>query len=73
MVIGGAIGNVIDRIRFGAVVDFIDVSRLGFFPWIFNVADAAITVGIILLLLDMLRQENRARGLRRRPGPEDAV
>lgn len=54
--IGGALGNVIDRLRFGAVVDFIDVSALNF-PWVFNVADAAINVGIVLLLIDMLRGE----------------
>jgi len=58
LVIGGAIGNAIDRARFGAVVDFIDVSRL-WFPWIFNVADSAITVGVIMLLLDSLRREAR--------------
>jgi signal peptidase II len=58
LVIGGAVGNVIDRVRFGAVVDFLDFSRL-WFPWIFNVADAAITCGIALLLLDMLLQERR--------------
>ncbi len=57
LVIGGAIGNAIDRARFGAVVDFIDVQRLGFFPWIFNVADAGITVGVILLLADSLRKD----------------
>jgi signal peptidase II len=56
LVIGGAVGNVIDRIRFAAVADFLDFSRL-WFPWIFNVADAAITCGIALLLLDMLLQE----------------
>ncbi len=56
LVIGGAIGNAIDRARFGAVVDFIDVSRL-WFPWVFNVADSAITVGVVLLLLDSLRRE----------------
>ena len=44
LVIGGAIGNVIDRIRLGAVADFVDVSRL-YFPWVFNLADAGITVG----------------------------
>jgi signal peptidase II len=60
LVMGGAIGNAIDRTRFGAVVDFLDVSRLGFFPWIFNVADAAITVGVIVLLLDTLRGEPKA-------------
>ncbi len=53
LVIGGALGNVIDRIRFGAVVDFVDFSGL-MFPWVFNVADAAITVGAILLAVDML-------------------
>lgn len=54
LIIGGAIGNAVDRVRFGAVVDFIDVSGLGFFPWIFNVADSCITVGVALLLLDSL-------------------
>ena len=60
LVIGGAIGNAIDRARFGAVVDFIDVQRLGFFPWIFNVADSGITIGVILLLLDRLRPQRPA-------------
>jgi signal peptidase II len=60
LVIGGAIGNAIDRARFGAVVDFIDVQRLGFFPWIFNIADSGITVGVILLLLDSLRPQRPA-------------
>jgi signal peptidase II len=60
MVMGGAVGNVIDRIRFGAVADFVDASRLRF-PWVFNVADSAITVGICLLLLDMLLQDGRER------------
>lgn len=82
LVIGGALGNVIDRIRFGAVVDFFDFSgpwfgvefplpgflkgvesiftpefamdgRLGLgFPYVFNIADAGITIGAILLLID---------------------
>jgi len=60
LLIGGAIGNAIDRARFGAVVDFIDVQRIGFFPWIFNIADAAITIGVILILLDSLRRERPA-------------
>jgi signal peptidase II len=52
LVIGGAIGNnLIDRVRIGWVVDFLDFSGLGF-PWVFNVADSAITVGVALLLLD---------------------
>jgi signal peptidase II len=60
LLIGGAIGNAIDRARFGAVVDFIDVQRLGFFPWIFNIADSGITIGVILILLDSLRRERPA-------------
>lgn len=52
LVIGGALGNnLIDRLRLGQVVDFLDFSGLGF-PWVFNVADSAITVGVILLLID---------------------
>ena len=52
-VVSGAIGNLIDRVRFGAVVDFIDVSGfIPFFPYVFNVADSAVTVGAILLLFD---------------------
>lgn len=61
LVIGGAVGNAIDRMRFGAVADFIDVSQL-YFPWVFNVADSGITVGVALLLLDSLRRERSARG-----------
>jgi signal peptidase II len=52
LVIGGALGNnLIDRVRIGQVVDFLDFSGLGF-PWVFNVADSAITVGVVLLLID---------------------
>jgi len=51
LVVGGALGNMIDRVRFGNVVDFLDFSGL-YFPWVFNVADASITVGATLLVLD---------------------
>jgi len=52
LIIGGALGNnLIDRARIGEVVDFLDFSGLAF-PWVFNVADSAITVGVCLLLLD---------------------
>lgn len=59
LIMGGAFGNnLIDRIRYGYVVDFIDVSRLHF-PWVFNVADSAITVGVCLLLLDSFLSEEK--------------
>lgn len=54
LVIGGALGNnLIDRARIGRVVDFLDFSGL-YFPWVFNVADSAITLGVVLLLIDNL-------------------
>jgi signal peptidase II len=54
LVFGGAVGNLIDRARFGAVVDFIDVYYGTFHWWAFNVADAAITVGVALLVLHLV-------------------
>lgn len=54
LVIGGAIGNLVDRIRFGAVADFLDFHAFGWHFWTFNVADSAIVCGIGLLLLDGL-------------------
>lgn len=52
MVIGGAIGNVIDRLRFGAVADFFDFHAFGWHYPAFNIADCAIVVGIALLVID---------------------
>lgn len=52
LLIGGAIGNLVDRITLGYVVDFIDVHVAGYHWPAFNVADSAITCGIVLLLLD---------------------
>jgi signal peptidase II len=59
LIIGGAIGNVIDRIRLGAVVDFLDF-HVGSWHWpAFNVADSAICIGVAVMLLDglLLRRE----------------
>ena len=50
-IIGGALGNLYDRLAYGYVVDFLDFSGLHF-PWVFNVADMAINVGIAFLLYD---------------------
>ena len=54
LVIGGALGNVIDRLRFDAVVDFIDIHALGYHWPAFNLADSAITGGVAALLLNNL-------------------
>jgi signal peptidase II len=55
LVLGGALGNIVDRIRFGYVVDFMDLHFGEWRPFlVFNVADAAITIGVLLLLLRAL-------------------
>lgn len=54
LIMGGALGNVIDRIRFGAVVDFMDVHAAGWHWPAFNVADSAISVGVALLIWQQL-------------------
>ena len=54
LVMGGAVGNLIDRVTTGYVVDFVDAYWGDWHFWAFNVADAAITVGACLLILDML-------------------
>lgn len=61
LVLGGAVGNLAGRIKFGYVVDFVDVHHAGWHFPAFNVADAAITCGIILLLFDALVLQLRAR------------
>jgi signal peptidase II len=61
---GGAVGNAIDRIRFGHVVDFLDV-YVGSWHWpAFNVADSGITVGAGLVLLSMYMERRQRRGTR---------
>jgi signal peptidase II len=74
LVLGGALGNLVDRIRLGYVVDFIHVYwRQHAWPD-FNVADSAITVGVVLLILDILREprtdSSRAPGMDAAPTPE---
>lgn len=64
LVLGGALGNVIDRIRFGAVVDFIQWHAAGYYWPAFNLADSAITLGAILLAWDQFKAK---------PAPDNAV
>jgi signal peptidase II len=61
LIAGGAVGNVIDRIRFGFVVDFLDFSGTHIFPWVFNVADSAICIGVALLAWYFLKSEESAK------------
>ncbi|MDP2822777.1 MAG: signal peptidase II [Sulfuritalea sp.] len=58
LILGGAIGNVIDRLRFDAVVDFLDFHLAGYHWPAFNVADSAITVGVVLMLWHQFRFGN---------------
>ena len=61
MIFGGAVGNLIDRARFGAVIDFLDFYWRGYHWPAFNVADSAITVGVALLAFQMLRAPSPSR------------
>src|SRR3954449_12534399 len=64
MVLGGALGNILDRVRFGYVVDFADLHFGDFRPFlVFNVGDAAISVAVVILLLRaLLTPKDRAKG-----------
>ena len=54
LIIGGAAGNLIDRVVVGSVVDFVDVYWRSWHFWVFNVADSAISIGVAVMILDML-------------------
>ena len=60
LIFGGAVGNLIDRVRWGAVVDFVDVHWRGYHWPAFNVADSAITVGVALLALRLMARQPAA-------------
>ncbi len=61
MVMGGALGNIVDRVRFGYVVDFLDLHFGSFRPfYVFNVADAAISIGVVILLIRALLIKSEA-------------
>ena len=61
LILGGAVGNVIDRIRIGKVVDFVLLYHDRFYWPAFNVADSAITLGVTLLIIDEIRRVRRSR------------
>jgi signal peptidase II len=59
-ILGGALGNFIDRVLYGKVIDFIDMRYQGFHWYVFNVADACICVGLLFLLFDFIK-DSRAK------------
>jgi len=59
LIIGGATGNLLDRIASGSVVDFVDVYWRMHHFWAFNIADSAISVGVAIMILDMLGIDGR--------------
>lgn len=61
MILSGAVGNLIDRVRMGEVIDFLDVYWKTYHWPAFNVADSAICVGVAFLALDMFREERRVK------------
>lgn len=61
LIIGGAIGNMVDRIRFGAVADFLDFTPI--FPWVFNIADSAVVLGACLLALEIFLSKEEDKNL----------
>jgi signal peptidase II len=67
LIIGGAVGNAIDRLAHGAVVDYLDLHAFGRHFFVFNVADAAINIGVALLILDLLliprAPKNQSQGI----------
>ena len=59
-ILGGAIGNLIDRATVGYVLDYVDAFYNGWHFWAFNVADAAISIGVVLMILDLVGLGRRA-------------
>jgi len=61
LILSGAVGNLIDRVRLGEVIDFLDVYWKSYHWPAFNIADSAICVGVFFLAIDMLREESRQK------------
>lgn len=71
MILGGGIGNMIDRVLRGAVIDFVDVELIRF-PYIFNVADAFVCVGCVLLILYLILSEVQSKKKKQADDAKDA-
>jgi signal peptidase II len=72
LIIGGAVGNAIDRLAHGAVVDYLDLHAFGRHFFVFNGADAAINLGVVLLILDLLFAPGASKSQSRGSPPQGA-
>jgi signal peptidase II len=73
LIIGGALGNAIDRLAHGAVIDYLDLHAFGRHFFVFNVADAAINIGVALLIVDLLVAPRAAKSRSHGSPPERAT
>jgi lipoprotein signal peptidase len=73
LIIGGALGNAIDRVAHGAVIDYLDLHAFGRHFFVFNAADAAINVGVALLILDLLIAPHMAKSRGQGSPPRGAI
>jgi signal peptidase II len=73
LIIGGALGNATDRLAHGAVIDYLDLHAFGRHFFVFNVADAAINVGVALLILDLLLAPRIAKSRGQGSPPHGAI
>ena len=66
LIVGGALGNLLDRLIYGYVIDFLDLNFFGYSFPIFNIADSMIVIGIIILLLSSMKESRDMNGIHRR-------
>ena len=71
LILGGGIGNMIDRVARGFVVDFVDFCAFDFWQWVFNVADAAVVVGTVLFMIVMITDKNLFPDEKKKSGEEN--
>lgn len=71
LVLGGGVGNMIDRVARGYVVDFVDFCAFDFWQWVFNVADAAVVVGAFLFIIAVVTDKNLFPDEKKKSGEEN--
>lgn len=75
LIIGGGIGNMIDRVAYGFVVDFIDFYLFDFWVWVFNIADSAVCIGaglfMLYIILDTIKEIKKQKGAKEKNNAEN--